>query len=268
MDQARAHGQVVARPGARHGARRGAASRYAAGVAGLAAAVGVLAGCGGSSQSPSLSTTPVSGSTSLSQAPSSASPKVAAQAKAALALAHAAEARLNADYAWVAAAAGTKTSLAAKTVVLYPTQKAALAAAHGAMVNASHAARAAAQATPRDCGTVVAQRGAAYAAYNTGMAAYASFVPAANTAVAELAKSPADRAAVSAAFKQLQSLATAHPEAGIDLALESGLATAHGSADDALLLAAVHAAQTSLAATAADLQKVRANIAQIAPTCG
>jgi hypothetical protein len=52
------------------------------------------------------------------------------------------------------------------------------------------------------------------------------------------------------------------------LGTETGLAFAHSPADDTALTTAVHSAQASVASTYADLQKLRGNVALIAPTCG
>jgi hypothetical protein len=241
--------------------------RFAGLLAVAAALGGSLAACGSSSDGPSLSSTSTSASPTAS-VPASASAEVAAQAKALLNRVHFAEAKLSTDYAWVANAVGTKTSVSASSVVLFVPQRKALSDAHGAMANAAKAARTAAQATPRNCPVVVSQRQAAYAAYNKGVAAYNSFVPAANSALTSLGHTTADRAAVQRAFNEVKAFSAAHPEADINMGTETSLAFAHSPADDKALTDAVHAAQTSLAATYSDLQKTRGNVANIAPTCG
>ena len=188
-------------------------------------------------------------------------PLSSAQAKALLARLHFAEAKLATDYSWVAAAEGSKSSVSASNVTLFVTQRSALSNAHGAVANAAHAARSAAQATPRNCPVVASQRQAAYAAYNSGVAAYNSFGPAANAALAALSHTTADRAAVQSALNELKTFADAHPEADVNMGTETGLAFAHSPSDDKALTDAVHAAQSSVASTYADLQKVRANVA-------
>jgi hypothetical protein len=241
--------------------------RYAGAVTVAAALTASLAACGSTAKGPSLSSATVSTKPSAS-APTTASAAVVAQAKALLARLHFAEAKLSSDYAWVAAAQGSKTSGSASNVTLFVTPRSALSNAHGAVANAAHAARSAAQATPRNCPVVASQRQAAYAAYNNGVAAYNSFGPAANAALTALSHTAADRAAVQSALNELKTFAAAHPEADINMGTETGLAFAHSPADDAALTSAVHSAQSSVASTYADLQKVRANVATIAPTCG
>jgi hypothetical protein len=241
--------------------------RYAGAVAVAAALGGSLAACGNSSNGPSLSSA-TSTSPSASSVPASASTAVAAQAKALLARVHFAEAKLATDYSWVASAVDSKTSLSAKNVLLFPSQRAALSNAHGSLSNAAHAARSAAQATPRNCPVVASQRATAYTAYNNGVAAYNNFVPAANAALAALGHTSADRAAVQSTFNAVKSFAAAHPEADINMGTETSLAFAHSPADDKVLTDAVHSAQTSLGSTYADLTKTRGNVALIAPTCG
>jgi hypothetical protein len=241
--------------------------RYAGAFAVAAALTGSLAACGSSSDGPSLSSSTTTNSPAAS-APASASTAVAAQAKALLARVHFAEAKLATDYAWVASAVGSKTPVSTSNLSLFVTQRAALSNAHGAITNAAHAARSAAQATPRNCPVVASQRAAAYTAYNNGVAAYNSFVPAANAALTALGHTTADRAAVQSTFNELKAFATAHPEADINMGTETSLAFAHSPADDKALTDAVHSAQSSVASAYADLQKTRGNIATIAPTCG
>jgi hypothetical protein len=241
--------------------------RYAGAVAVAAALGGSLAACGSSSAGPSLSGATSSATPSVS-APTSASTAVAAQAKALLARLHFAEAKLSTDYSWVASAEGSKSSVSASNITLFVTQRSALSSAHGAVASAAHAARSAAQATPRNCAVVASQRQAAYAAYNNGVAAYNSFGPAANAGLVALSHTTADRAAVQSALNEVKTFADAHPEAGINMGTETGLAFAHSPSDDKALTDAVHAAQSSVASTYSDLQKVRANVATISPTCG
>jgi hypothetical protein len=241
--------------------------RYA-GLVAVAAALGVsLTGCGSSSQGPSLSSATVSASPSGS-VPATASAAVTAQAKALLAKLHFAEAKLASDYAWVATATGGSKGAPSKNLLLFTTQRTALGSAHGAITNAVHAARSAAQATPRNCPVVASQRQAAYTASNNGVAAYNAFLPAANSALTALGHTGTDRAAVESAYNAVKSFAAAHPEANINMSTETSLAYAHSAGDDKALTDAVHSAQTSMGSTYADLQKLRGNVASIAPSCG
>lgn len=239
--------------------------RYAGAVAVAAALTGSLAACGSSDKGPSLSSATIA--TPTTAAPVSESAAVAAQAKALLARVHFAEAKLASDYGWVNAAAGSKPA-STKDVRLFGSLTTALSNAHGAIANAAHAARSAAQATPRNCPVVASQRATAYNAYNSGAAAYNSFVPAANAGLTALGHTATDRAAVQSAFNELKAFAAAHPEANINMSIETSLASAHSAGDDKALTDAIHAAQTSMGSTYADLQKIRGNVATIAPTCG
>ena len=260
-----------ARPAGRGAARPSTGRRpfsYAAGLAAAGILAATLAGCGSSTSSPTLSAASTSGAASTPSATGSASAAVAAQAKALLARVHFAEAKLGNDYTWVAAALGPHTSLAASNVLLFVSERSAVNGAKGAMVNAAHAARSAAQASPRDCATVASQRQVAYRAYDTGVAAYNDFVRQGECRPRrprQGAGGPRDGAA---GLQRAEVLRRRAPRANINMGTESGLALAHGTADDAALKSAVQSAQTSLAAAYASLQKVRGNVANIAPVCG
>lgn len=241
--------------------------RYAGLVAAAAALSGSLAACGKSANGPSLSSATVT-STPSASAPTSESAAVAAQAKALLARLHSAETKLAGDYSWVTSSTGGKSTGAKSGVAVFDAQRSALSGAQNALTNAAHAARSAAQATPRNCPVVASQRQAAYAAYNKGMAAFNSFVPAATAALAALGHTAGDRAVVQSAYNEVKAFAAAHPEADINMSVETSLAAAHSAGDDKALTDAIHAAQTSVFSGYADLQKTRGNVANIAPSCG
>jgi hypothetical protein len=256
----------VTRPASRLGVRTSwpTAGRVASLLATGALVTVGLAGCGSSANGSALSLS----TTSANPSPTvSVSAALAAQAKAAQADFMTSVAKLNAQYSWLPAALGTG-SLAAKTPILFQPARKAMSDAKGTMSSAAKAARAAAQASPKDCGTVAAQRARSNAAYSTGVAAYNAFVPQASQALAGLAAAPALRKTAQADGAALTALAQAHPELGINAANVSAQLVAHTPSDDAVLLTATQKAQSDLSAASADLAKVNGNVAQIAPTCG
>lgn len=230
---------------------------------------GTLAACGGSgaAQTPEPSG-PVPSVTSTASADAAKVAAANAAVAKPLAALEAAQQTVNADYRWVAAAAGQEAVNDPAKQVFWRNYLRPIAGARAAASGAVRKARQGAQANPRVCSAVVSNKAIIARALSTARIENQKLQAAAADALAQLSKVGPHRAAVDKALAALLAARAAHPESTLPVESAVTLARAHSAAEEQQLRATI---ERSKAAAAVDLQQVERiadNAASIGVPCG